>query len=99
MDEAHYLKNALAKRTEFITPLLQKIKHVLLLTGTPALAKPKELFTLLHILRPDIFRFLLRKSNSFFNKILAIFEIMAIDIATQSQANGLKVLITREHQT
>ena len=56
-DEAHYLKNALAKRTECISPLLQRIKHVLLLTGTPALAKPKELFTLLHILRPDIFKF------------------------------------------
>ena len=30
---------------------------MLLLTGTPALAKPKELFALLHILRPDIFKF------------------------------------------
>lgn len=56
-DEAHYLKNSQAKRTEYITPLLQKTKHVLLLTGTPALAKPKELYSLLHILRPDVFRF------------------------------------------
>lgn len=51
------MKNALAKRTEKITPILQKIKHVLLLTGTPALAKPRELYTLLHILRPDIFKY------------------------------------------
>lgn len=56
-DEAHYLKNSQAKRTEYISPLLQDIKHVLLLTGTPALAKPRELFSLLHILRPDIFRY------------------------------------------
>ena len=27
----------------------------MLLTGTPALNKPKELFSLLNILRPDIF--------------------------------------------
>ena len=26
-----------------------------MLTGTPALAKPKDLFNLLHIIRPDIF--------------------------------------------
>lgn len=56
-DEAHYLKNSLAKRTEALCPLLQKTKRVLLLTGTPAFAKPKELFTLVQILRPDIFRF------------------------------------------
>jgi SWI/SNF-related matrix-associated actin-dependent regulator of chromatin subfamily A-like protein 1 len=30
-------------------------KRVFLLTGTPALAKPRELFNLLRILRPDIF--------------------------------------------
>ncbi len=64
-DEAHYMKNSLAKRTECITPILQKIKHVLLLTGTPALAKPKELFTLLHILRPDIFKFFKDFGNRF----------------------------------
>jgi len=26
------------------------------LTGTPALAKPKEIFNLMHIIRPDVFR-------------------------------------------
>ena len=36
-------------------PVLQQCKHVLLLTGTPALGKPVELFTLLKIIRPDVF--------------------------------------------
>ena len=30
-------------------------KRIILLTGTPALAKPKELFPLVSIVRPDIF--------------------------------------------
>ncbi|KAL4469864.1 hypothetical protein ABPG72_011085 [Tetrahymena utriculariae] len=55
-DEAHYLKNAQAKRTSSLLPILQKIKHVMLLTGTPAFARPKEMFTLLSIIRPDVFK-------------------------------------------
>ena len=49
------MKNPDAKRTKVLTPLLCRTKHLLLLTGTPALAKPKELFTLLSLLRPDIY--------------------------------------------
>jgi SWI/SNF-related matrix-associated actin-dependent regulator 1 of chromatin subfamily A len=55
LDEAHYLKNSDAKRTEKIMPLIKRCKRPILLTGTPAFAKPKELFNLLHIIRPDIF--------------------------------------------
>ncbi len=54
-DEAHYLKNSGSKRTEFLVPYLSERRRVLLLTGTPAFAKPKELFNLLSIVRPDIF--------------------------------------------
>ena len=54
-DEAHYRKNPDAARTKSLTPVLCRCKHVLLLTGTPALAKPRELFSLLSILRPDVF--------------------------------------------
>lgn len=49
------MKNPTAKRTETLVPILSKCKHIILLTGTPALAKPKELFPLLQIIRPDIF--------------------------------------------
>ena len=55
-DEAYYLKNSDAKRTEQIVPILQACKRVILLAGTPALARPKEIFNLLHILRPDILK-------------------------------------------
>ena len=55
-DEAHYLKSRTAKRTISLTPILQRAKRVVLLTGTPILAKPMEIFPLLHILRPDKFK-------------------------------------------
>jgi len=54
-DEAHYLKNEQAKRSEFLVPYLSSRKRVILLTGTPALAKPKEIFNLISIVRPDVF--------------------------------------------
>ena len=55
VDEAHYLKNLQAKRTMRLTPILQKCKRVVLLSGTPAEARPMELFNLLSIIRPDVF--------------------------------------------
>ena len=55
-DEAHYLKSRTAKRTMCLTPILQRAKRVVLLTGTPILAKPMEIFPLLHILRPDKYK-------------------------------------------
>ena len=55
VDEAHYLKSLKAKRTITLTPILQRCKRVILLSGTPAEARPMELFNLLSIIRPDVF--------------------------------------------
>jgi SWI/SNF-related matrix-associated actin-dependent regulator 1 of chromatin subfamily A len=55
-DEAHYLKNPDTNRCELLVPFLSQKKRVFLLTGTPALAKPRELFNLLKILRCDVFK-------------------------------------------
>jgi SWI/SNF-related matrix-associated actin-dependent regulator 1 of chromatin subfamily A len=49
------LKSAISKRSLALVPFLKTQKHVILLTGTPALAKPKELFNMLSIIRPDVF--------------------------------------------
>lgn len=51
-DEAHYLKNWKAKRTSNTAVLMSKefVKRKILLTGTPLLNRPIELFPLLHIL-------------------------------------------------
>ena len=54
-DEAHYLKSPEAKRTKCLLPIIQRSKRVLLLTGTPILSRPVELYPLLTMLRPDLF--------------------------------------------
>ena len=43
-DESHALKTHSAKRTQFIWPLVQQAKRAILITGTPALSRPIELF-------------------------------------------------------
>jgi SWI/SNF-related matrix-associated actin-dependent regulator of chromatin subfamily A-like protein 1 len=54
-DEAHYLKNTGNKRSDHLMPYLSSRRRVILLTGTPALAKPREIYNLISIVRPDIF--------------------------------------------
>ena len=55
-DECHYLKSRTAKRTKLLSPLLQKCPHVLMLSGTPALSRPCELFTQFQALFPKTFK-------------------------------------------
>lgn len=52
VDESHYLKDPSAKRTKAAMPILRESKRCLLLTGTPALNRPKEIFTQLACLVP-----------------------------------------------
>ena len=54
-DESHYLKNQTTKRSMAVLPLLQKAKHAILLSGTPATSRPKELWPQLCAVRPDLF--------------------------------------------
>lgn len=51
-DESHYVKSRKTKRTKAITPLIKSARYALLVTGTPALNRPIELFSQLYMLRP-----------------------------------------------
>ena len=55
-DESHYLKSRSTKRFKILNNMLSKAPHLLLLSGTPALSKPCELYTQLHILFPVFFK-------------------------------------------
>ncbi|HIQ48943.1 MAG TPA: DEAD/DEAH box helicase [Aquifex aeolicus] len=55
LDEAHYVKNPRAKRTKAVYKL-KSVGNRIALTGTPIVNDIEELFTILHFLRPDIFR-------------------------------------------
>ncbi|KAK3751990.1 hypothetical protein QZH41_010969 [Actinostola sp. cb2023] len=55
LDESHYLKNRNAGRTKLLHPIAQSAKRIILLTGTPSLARPEELYVQLDIVRPGMF--------------------------------------------
>ncbi|XP_078445437.1 chromatin remodeling factor18 isoform X2 [Wolffia australiana] len=55
-DESHFLKNAQAKRTSASLPVIQRAKYAILLSGTPALSRPIELFKQLQALHPDVYK-------------------------------------------
>ncbi|KAF8821191.1 SWI2/SNF2-containing protein [Cardiosporidium cionae] len=52
-DESHYLKNIQAKRTQVLTPIVRHSRRAILLSGTPALNKPIELYQQIAVLLPD----------------------------------------------
>ena len=54
-DESHYIKNSKSLRSKACVPILQKARRALLLTGTPALSRPVELFTQVSCLQPKMF--------------------------------------------
>lgn len=49
-DEAHYLKSTKSQRTKEVLTLSERIEKKILITGTPVLNRPIELYSLLNIL-------------------------------------------------
>lgn len=56
-DESHLLKNSKAKVTEVAQKLAAQAKRAVLLTGTPAMSRPLELFTQLQMIDDSIFTY------------------------------------------
>ncbi|CAM9611695.1 SWI/SNF-related matrix-associated actin-dependent regulator of chromatin subfamily A-like protein 1 [Lampetra fluviatilis] len=67
-DESHFLKNVKTIRCKAALPLLKKARRVLLLSGTPAMSRPAELYTQVAAVQPQIFpkfhEFALRYCNA-----------------------------------
>uniref|UniRef100_A0A2C9W9H5 SWI/SNF-related matrix-associated actin-dependent regulator of chromatin subfamily A-like protein 1 n=1 Tax=Manihot esculenta TaxID=3983 RepID=A0A2C9W9H5_MANES len=55
-DESHFMKNAQAKRTTASLPVIKKAQYAILLSGTPALSRPIELFKQLEALYPGVYK-------------------------------------------
>ncbi|KAK3908406.1 SWI/SNF-related matrix-associated actin-dependent regulator of chromatin subfamily A-like protein 1 [Frankliniella fusca] len=55
MDESHHLKNPKAIRTKAATEILRICKRCVLLSGTPVLSRPVELYCQLKCVKPQIF--------------------------------------------
>ena len=57
VDESHCIKDYKSGRTKAVEPLLKASKCLVLLSGTPALSKPIELYTQINVLDPALFSF------------------------------------------
>lgn len=55
LDECHRIKSHTAQQTQLLTPVLARAPHVLLLSGTPQLSRPEELYTQLNAVAPGHF--------------------------------------------
>lgn len=52
-DECHMLRNQNTKRSKATLPILRAASRAILLSGTPALSRPKELWSQLNVINPD----------------------------------------------
>ncbi|KFZ66160.1 SWI/SNF-related matrix-associated actin-dependent regulator of chromatin subfamily A-like 1, partial [Antrostomus carolinensis] len=55
IDESHYLKNVKTARCRAAMPLLRAARRVILLSGTPAMSRPAELYTQIAAVQPTFF--------------------------------------------
>ncbi|XP_072324452.1 SWI/SNF-related matrix-associated actin-dependent regulator of chromatin subfamily A-like protein 1 isoform X3 [Scyliorhinus torazame] len=55
VDESHFLKNMKTARSKAARPFLQAAKRLILLSGTPAMSRPAELYSQITALRPKLF--------------------------------------------
>ncbi|XP_071198020.1 SWI/SNF-related matrix-associated actin-dependent regulator of chromatin subfamily A-like protein 1 [Salvelinus alpinus] len=55
MDESHFLKNMKTVRFKAALPLLKVAKRVILLSGTPAMSRPSELYSQILAVKPSLF--------------------------------------------
>ena len=54
-DESHAIRNRETKRSKTLVPLFKQAKRIILLSGTPALSRPVELFAQLECVCPRLF--------------------------------------------
>jgi len=54
-DESHFLKSPKAARTQAAQKLLNSARRVVMLSGTPALSRPAELYPQISAINPKLF--------------------------------------------
>jgi SWI/SNF-related matrix-associated actin-dependent regulator 1 of chromatin subfamily A len=54
-DECHRVKNIEAKRTRAFKYIAKTVPHIIGISGTPATNRPREFYTILNVIAPDMF--------------------------------------------
>ena len=61
MDEAHFIKDYKTARYKSSEKIAKKAKRLILLSGTPALSRPIELYSQISLIAPKLFRYLFKQ--------------------------------------
>eukprot|EP00915_Cephaloidophora_sp_WS-2016_P005986 GHVH01007887.1.p1 GENE.GHVH01007887.1~~GHVH01007887.1.p1 ORF type:complete len:538 (-),score=61.50 GHVH01007887.1:16-1629(-) len=56
-DESHYIKSGSSQRAKAVVPLIEQARRAILLSGTPALNKPSEIYQQFNALLPGVATF------------------------------------------
>lgn len=65
IDECHYISNPRAQRTKHVRGLVKGVPHVIAISGTPLTNRPAELWSILNIVRPDLFPNFIKFANRY----------------------------------
>ena len=94
LDESHSIKDFKSARTKALEPLLKVAKHLLLLSGTPALSRPIELYPQINALVPSLFRYPSEFGNRYCDgKMKRIGEREIPDYSGSSHMQELSLLL------
>ena len=85
LDESHAAKNAKSNKTKAVNEYSTNVaKFILLLSGTPALNKPIELYSQISMVRPDVFPGIITQKK---------FSVRYCDETTRYLPNGRKIIV------
>ena len=94
LDESHCIKDFKSARTKALEPLLKATKHLILLSGTPALSRPIELFPQISALQPRLFRYVSEFGNRYCDgKMKRFGEREVPDYSGSSHMSELSLLL------
>jgi len=94
-DEAHYLKNTKSKRTKTVFKLTKKIPKKVMLTGTPMINRPIELYPLVKFLSPITIEPYLDYRKFAFRFCGAFESTWGLDVTGYSNLGSLKFRLER----
>lgn len=101
LDESHYIKSDTSQRSEVSISISRTCNRIILLSGTPALSKPIELFPQLKMLYPTLFhskhsfgvRYCDGKKKNIFTKKQGRIPITTWDYNGSSNLDELRILL------
>ena len=96
-DESHNLKEKSSQRCELVMPILKKAQHLLLLSGTPALAYPVELWAQLNCIDSEMFGAYTKYTKQYCNARRGRFgwDVKGISNAKELHEQLSKIMIRR----